>query len=127
TNKELVLIINLEEERNGILDLCREMKLNVHVAKNGGEGIQLLEDGHSDLLIMDLQLPDMHGWEVLGKAKEIDSLRDLVTIVLAEHSMSNQQSLALAVAKVDVYLVKPVSKARLRQNIWMALKNHSLS
>jgi CheY-like chemotaxis protein len=127
TNKEVVLLVNVPEERNAIMELCRDMKMIVHVAKSGAEGLLLLEDGHSDLLIMDLQLVDMHGWEVLGKVKEIESLRNLVTIVLAEHSMSNQQSLALTVAKVDVYLVKPVSKARLRQNIWMALKNHTLS
>jgi CheY-like chemotaxis protein len=124
-DKEVVLLINLDEERNAILELCREMKMNLHVATTGAEGLQLLEDGHSDLLIMDLQLPDMHGWEVIGKVKEIDSLDSLVTIVLAEHSMSSQQSLALTVAKVDVYLVKPVSRARLRQNIWMTLKKHS--
>ncbi len=123
--KEVVLLINLAEERSAILELCREMELNVHAASTGAEGLQFLEDGHSDLLIMDLQLPDMHGWEVMGKVKEIDSLNSLMTIVLAEHSMSSQQSLALTVAKVDVYLVKPVSRARLRQNIWMALKKHS--
>ncbi len=76
---------------------------------------------------MDLLLSDMHGWEMLGKMKEIDSLRNMVTIVLAEGSMSNQQSFALTVAKVDIYLVKPVSRARLRQNIWMSLKKHTSS
>jgi CheY-like chemotaxis protein len=125
--KEVVLCINVAEECAVVLDLCREMKMNVHLANTGAEALRLLEDGHSDLLIMDLQLPDIHGWEVIAKVREIDALQNLVTIVLAEHSMSNQQSLALAVAKVDVYLVKPVSKARLRQNIWMALKHHDFS
>jgi hypothetical protein len=45
--------------------------------------------------------------------------------MLAEaESAANLQSFALAVARVSVFLVKPVSMARLRQNIWMALKGH---
>lgn len=121
-DKAVVLLVNQAEEQKAVRDLCAELKMNVRVAAGGYEGLQLLEDGHSDLVVMDLQLPDMHGWEMLSKAREISSLAEVPIIVLAEHSMSNQQSLALAVAKVDVYLVKPVSKAQLRQNIWMAMK-----
>ena len=101
--------------------------MNVRVAGKGGEALEYLEDGHSDLLIMDLKLPDMHGWAMLGKLKEITSLRDLPVIVLAEAAGGNQNALALTVAKVDVYLVKPVSKSRLRQNIWLSVQKHPQS
>lgn len=124
-HKQVVLLLNQSEERELIHDLCGELKMDVQLAETGTEALHLLEDGHSDLLLMDLQLPDMHGWAMLAKVKEIDELRDLPIIVIAEHFMSSQQSLALAVAKVDVYLVRPVSRALLRQNIWLALKDRS--
>jgi CheY-like chemotaxis protein len=121
--KAVVLLIVDAEELSSIESLCAELKMNVQVASSGGEAIRLLEDGHSDLLIMDLQLPDMHGWEMLAKLNELDLLNQVPVIVLGEPSdAANQQSFALTVAKVDVYLVKPVSRARLRQNIWMSLK-----
>jgi len=125
THKQVVLLLNQPEERESIQELCREMKMDVRLAETGTDALHLLEDGHSDLLLMDLQLPDMHGWAMLAKVKEIDELRDLPIIVIADYSMSSQQSLALAVAKVDVYLVRPVSRALLRQNIWLALKDRS--
>ena len=85
----------------------------------------MLEDWQTDLLIMDLQLPDMHGWEMLSKMREVDKLRHLPVIVIAEPSVTADQSLSSAVAQVDAFLVKPISKARIRQNIWMALKNRA--
>lgn len=121
--KEAVLLLNQPEEQQAIEELCTEMRMVVWSAQTGQEALQLLEDGHTDLLIMDLNPPDMHGWAMLGKVKEIDGLRNLPIIVIAEHGTPNQQSMALVVAKVDVYLVRPISKARLRQNIWMVVHN----
>jgi CheY-like chemotaxis protein len=123
--KQIVLMVSDEEERALLNKLCVEMKMDVRLPQGGREALHILEDGHSDLLVMDLQLPDMHGWEMLGKVKEIASLHHLPIIVMDGHSTPQQQSFALSVAKVDVYLVKPVSKMRLRQNIWMALKERS--
>ncbi|MEO8609605.1 MAG: response regulator [Chloroflexota bacterium] len=123
--KRMVLLVTDEAERNAICELCQEMQMDVRVAEASWEAIQLLEDGHSDIFLMDLELPDIHGWALISKLKEIGSLRDLPIIVVAKHSTSDRQSLAFTVANIDLYLVKPVSKARLRQNIWMSLKNHA--
>jgi CheY-like chemotaxis protein len=70
---------------------------------------------------MDLQLPDMHSWEMVGKLREVEALRQLPIILIADHAMPEDASLTKAVDNVDVYLERPLSKARLRQNIWMAL------
>jgi CheY-like chemotaxis protein len=123
TAGKCVVVVAPDEEVAAIHDLCAEMRMAVQVGGTAAQGLELLEDAQPDLLIMDLQLPDMHGWEMLGKVKEITSLRDLPIIVIADHAAApDQQSFALSVAKVDVYLTKPVSMAKLRQNVWMALK-----
>ncbi|HEX2909115.1 MAG TPA: response regulator [Phototrophicaceae bacterium] len=115
-----------DEDQFPIVELCQEMGMAVQATQTAGQALQLLEDLVPDLFIMDLQLTDMHGWEMLAKAREISSLRNLPVIVIADQSAApNQQSFALTVAKVDVYLVKPVSSAKLRQNIWMVLKQHA--
>lgn len=126
TGKCVVVVGSREDELTAIQELCLEMGMAVQLSATGTQGLELLEDLDPDLLVMDLQLPDMHGWEMLGKVKEITSLRDLPIIVIADHAAApDQQSFALTVAKVEVYLVKPVSMAKLRQNIWMALKQRS--
>lgn len=125
-DKRMLALVTHDDERLIIAELAHELKLDVQFALSGSEALQLLEDGQPDVFLMDLELPDIHGWALISKLKEIDSLRDLPIIVLTEHTMPHQQSLAFTVAKVDLYLTKPVSKARLRQNIWMSLKNQAV-
>jgi CheY-like chemotaxis protein len=126
--KMVVLAGGNDDERLAIRDLLQKMRLEVKEAATANDTLYLLEDCHPDMLVMDLQLPDMHGWAMLGKVKEIDTLRQLTTVVIADHtSASNEQTFALTVAKVNVYLVKPVSMARLRQNVWTAFKESTAS
>jgi CheY-like chemotaxis protein len=73
---------------------------------------------------MELQLPDMHGYELIAKVREIGSSTPIHVIVLAEaHATEADQVFALTIAKVDSYLVKPIKLPQLRQNIWTALKS----
>jgi CheY-like chemotaxis protein len=126
--KMVVLAGGNDDERVAIRDLFQKMKLVVREAATANDTLFLLEDCNPDMLVMDLLMPDMHGWAMLGKVKEIDTLRQLTTVVIADHTASpNEQTFALTVAKVNVYLVKPVSMARLRQNVWMALKERTAS
>ncbi|MFN8376729.1 MAG: response regulator [Anaerolineae bacterium] len=123
--KRVVLVVSDDNEREAFHDLLNEMKLDIRVAPTGAEAIHLIEDFRPHLLLMDLQLPDMHGWRMLNKVKETGSLENLATIVVAEHTSSaDEQTFALTVADVDMFLVKPLSMARLRQNVWTVLKNH---
>ncbi len=119
--KTLLLLVTSLDERKLIYNLCVELKVTIQVAASAAEALTRLEDEELDLLIMDLQLPDMHGWEMLGKLREVEKLRNLPIILIADHAMPEDASLTMAVATVDVYLERPLSKARLRQNIWMAL------
>ncbi len=66
----------------------------------------------------------MHGWAMLGKIREMEHAQATRIIALAEPE-GGDQVFALTVAKVDVYLRKPVSMARLRQSVWSTLKAHS--
>lgn len=119
--KTMLLLVATLEDRKLIYNLSLDLKISVEVAADTHEALQRLEDEHFDLLIMDMQLPDMHAWEVVGKLREVAKLRNLPIILIADHAMPEDASLTLAVSQVDVYLERPLSKARLRQNIWLAL------
>lgn len=123
--KQIIAAMQVSDDRMMMLDLCHELEIEALVTSTGNEALALLEDSYPDLFVMELQLPDMHGWEMLSKLKEFDTLPGFPIIMIANHSSASEQALALSVAKVDVFLVRPVSRARLRQNIWMALKAHA--
>ena len=122
--KRVVLITSSDEERVAIRELLDAMQMEVVHALTGEDALLMLEDSPHDLLLMDLVLPDMHGWELLAKIREITSLKDLPVILIANHGVSaDNQAFALTVVRVAAYLTKPISMAQLRQNIWLTLNS----
>lgn len=112
-----------EEERRAVMRLLDSMEMSVTSVATAQETLNMLEEEPVDLLIMDVRLEDMHGWAMLGKLREIGHAHNTSIIVMAEQG-ADEQVFALTVAKVDVYLQKPLSFARLRQSIWSTLKEH---
>lgn len=119
--KSVVLAVNQEDESQAFSDVFAEMKLRVQYASSGAEILRLLEDHPVHLLVMDMEMPDIHAWKMISKVREIEMLRDLPILVITD-----QASLGMTVAKVD-YLTRPVSIARLRQNIAMTLNQGDVS
>lgn len=127
-DKSVVLISDKPDEQRAIREVLHTLGLEVLIARTAAEGLRILEDDAPDLLMMDLKLADMHGWEMLAKVKEILTLRDLPVIVIADHRASmDERTFALTVVQVDTYLVKPVSMAQLRHQVWLTLKNAHLA
>jgi CheY-like chemotaxis protein len=113
-----------ETERRSIMHLLNGMRMSVVGVATAQEALALLEEEPVDLLIMDVRFEDMHGWAMLGKAREITHARQTCVIVLADEG-TDEQVFALTVAKVQVYLHKPISMARLRQSVWSVMKEHA--
>ncbi len=113
--KIVVLAVRQDDERSAIGALMRDMGMEVHHAHSGKEAIMLLEDNHCDVLVMDIQLSDMHAWTMLGTLKEIINLARLPTLVLMD-----EQSVAPVYSVMPV--VRPFAMARLRFMIWELFK-----
>lgn len=118
SGKLVILAVMHDDERQAFSDMLTTMQLRVMDAASAYEALQLLEDYDADLLIMDMQLPDMHGWQMLSKIKEIISLHHLSIIVIAEQPNTMLSNITPRVE----YLHRPVSIAKLKQNVWNALK-----
>ncbi len=123
-SKRAMVIVKDEQESHTICQLLTGLLMDVCTATTGGDALLSLEEQPSDVVVMELQLPDMHGYELIAKVREIGSSTPIHVIVLAEaHATEADQVFALTIAKVDSYLVKPIKLPQLRQNIWTALKS----
>ncbi|MBC8100814.1 MAG: response regulator [Armatimonadetes bacterium] len=116
SGRQIVTVLNRAEEREAFDQLFVEMEIFTQHSKSGAQVLSMLEDYHADLLLLDLTLPDMHGWQLVQKAREIDPARTLPMMIITDET-----SIGMTVAKVD-YLTRPVSIARLRHNIWKIFK-----
>lgn len=113
--KLVVLALARDDEREAFSALFTDMKLQVKHATTAKEAQRLLEDFPTDLLIMDIQLPDMHGFQLVGRLREIEGLRKLPIMAI-----SDQPVITPSVANFES-LTRPVSIARVRQNILKTL------
>ena len=91
------------------------------LAKDGAEGMALAASEQPDLILMDMSLPVLDGWEVARRLKADAKTAKLPIIALTAHVMSGDREKALE-AGCDDYDVKPVEFERLLQKIEAQLK-----
>ena len=93
-------------------------------AANGAEGIAIAVAEQPDLILMDLNLPEIDGWEAARLLKADPATRGIPLIALTAHAMAGDREKALA-AGCDDFDTKPVQFDRLLAKIELALSKKS--
>ncbi|NWF63783.1 MAG: response regulator [Chloroflexi bacterium] len=119
TITKTILCIEDEPEMVDLIHLILTRKKNYMVkgAAGGVEGIRLIRELHPDLVLLDLMMPDMDGWEVYQQMKADLSLRDIPVIVVTAKAQNIDKVLGLHIAKVDDYIAKPFSPQELMDSV----------
>jgi two-component system, cell cycle response regulator DivK len=89
-------------------------------ALDGAAGIAMAASERPDLILMDLDLPEIDGWEATRRLKADPATRDIPIIALSSHAMAGDREKALATG-CDDFDTKPVEFARLLAKIERAL------
>jgi DNA-binding response OmpR family regulator len=105
---EMIDLIRLILERRGF---C------VHGAAGGTEGLKKVRELHPDLVLLDLMMPDMDGWEVYQQMKADEATRHIPVIVVTAKAQNIDKVLGLHIAKVDDYIAKPFSPQELLASV----------
>jgi DNA-binding response OmpR family regulator len=79
--------------------------------------LQLVEDIQPKLVLLDLMMPDMDGWEVYQRLKANPNTRHIPVIVLTARAQSIDKVLGLHIAKVDDYITKPFGPQELSKSV----------
>jgi two-component system cell cycle response regulator DivK len=104
-----ILIVEDVELNVDLLTQLLEDEYELIVAGDGAQGVALAEQEHPDLILMDISLPGMDGYEATRRMKANDGLKHIPVIGLSAHAMSGDADKALAVG-CDDYLTKPVNE-----------------
>ena len=86
-------------------------------AAGGMAGLKEVREQLPDLVLLDLMMPDMDGWEVYQQMKAEDSTRSIPVIVVTAKAQSIDKVLGLHIAKVDDYIAKPFSPQDLLNSV----------
>jgi two-component system cell cycle response regulator DivK len=84
----------------------------VRLAKDGEEGVRMAQEDPPDLVLMDMSLPVMTGWQATQLLKQTDATAHIPVIALTAHAMAEDRQKALD-AGCDDYDTKPVDLKRL--------------
>jgi len=113
-------ILCIEDEQE-MIDLIRliltRRGFEVKGANGGKEGLEIIRKHHPDLVLLDLMMPDMDGWEVYQQMKADDTTKDIPVIVVTAKAQSIDKVLGLHIAKVDDYIAKPFSPQELLTSV----------
>lgn len=117
-NGKLVVCIEDEQEMIDLVQLILGRRgFTVEGANGGLEGLEKVQKRKPDLVLLDLMMPDMDGWEVYQRMKSDEELRDIPVIVVTAKAQSIDKVLGLHIAKVDDYITKPFGPQELLESV----------
>jgi CheY-like chemotaxis protein len=88
----------------------------IEIAIDGREGVEMAKTGGYDLVLMDMSLPEIDGWEATRLLRAAPETKGLPIIALTAHAMAGDREKALEVGAND-YDTKPIDLARLLEKI----------
>jgi len=109
---KILLIEDNEMNRDMLSRRLERRGYEVVIAVDGREGIQKAQAEIPQLVLMDMSLPEMDGWEATRRLKDDERTREIPVIALTAHAMAGDREKALA-AGCDDYDIKPVDFKRL--------------
>lgn len=118
--ENLKRLVYVEDERE-MIDLVRlilgRRGFEVIGANGGRDGLETIRRELPDLVLLDLMMPDMDGWDVYQQMKAEEATRDIPVIVVTAKAQSIDKVLGLHIAKVDDYISKPFSPQELTESV----------
>jgi PAS domain S-box-containing protein len=121
-----VLIIDDTPANLGVTVECLETQgLRVLIAQDGEEGLRRAELVQPDIILLDVMMPHMDGFEVCRRLKKIPAVRDTPVIFMTALSESREKILGFEVGGVD-YVTKPIEINELRARVTTHLRLHAM-
>jgi len=123
----VIRILYVEDNEDNIYMLSARLRrrgYEVIVATDGDQGVARARADAPALILMDLSLPVLDGWEATRRLKALPETRDIPVIALSSHAMAGDREAALA-AGCDDYDTKPVDFTRLLGKIKARLPKES--
>ena len=115
-SKRILVVEDHEENRRIVRDLLTSAGYEIVEAVTGEEGVTLAESERPDLILMDIQLPGLDGYEATRRIKANPALRQIPIIAVTSYALSGDDVKALA-AGCDAYVTKPFSPRALLAKI----------
>ncbi|MBV8243713.1 MAG: response regulator [Hyphomicrobiales bacterium] len=120
-------VLYVEDNDDNVYMLKMRLELlndfEVVTAEDGEKGCAMALSEHPDIILMDLEMPGVDGWEATRRLKNDPKTRDIPIIALSAHALAGSRETALA-AGCDEFDTKPVEFERLVATVRRLLADH---
>ena len=120
--KRVLIVEDVELNRDLLVQLLEE-DYEILTATDGAAGVEMAAREHPDLILMDLSLPVVDGWEATRRIKADATLHGIPIIALTAHAMMGDEDKARA-SGCDDYLSKPIDEDLLFETLRRFLGEH---
>ncbi len=106
SSKTVLLVEDNEDNRTVYRTILEHFGYKVTEARNGEDGVRMAREEHPDLILMDISIPLIDGWEATKILKAEPGTSDIPIIALTAHALASDREKAMEVG-CDGYLAKP--------------------
>ncbi len=122
-SSNLILLVDDSSVNNSLMEtVLSDVGYSTIVATNGHEALSLLNNRRPDLIILDIMMPGMDGYELLESLKKRDSSGDIPVIMLTARNNMKDKEKAISMGATD-YLIKPIDIEDTINRVQRALRN----
>jgi two-component system, OmpR family, response regulator VicR len=118
-----IMVVDDEPDVVDLVKLVLESDgFDVVTAYSGKEALDKIVQEMPDLVLLDIMMPQMDGWEVYSRIKAHPMTKDIPVAMLTAKSQSIDKMIGLHVVKVDDYITKPFGRSELLERVKRILK-----
>jgi CheY-like chemotaxis protein len=121
---KILIVEDNEENRDSLSRRLQRRGYAIVTAADGNAGLAMAQSEKPDLILMDMNMPELDGWEATRQIKAIEELRDVPVLALTAHALAGDRERALEVGCAD-YHTKPVDFPKLLARIEAILQNRT--
>jgi CheY-like chemotaxis protein len=121
---KILLVEDNEMNRDMLSRRLQRKGYEVVIAVDGGQGVEMAKSNTPDLILMDMSLPVLDGWEATRRIKADPAMQSIPVIALTAHAMAGDREKALEAGCED-YDTKPIELNRLLEKMEALLKKKS--
>jgi CheY-like chemotaxis protein len=119
---KILIVEDNEENRDSLSRRLQRRGYAIITAEDGAAGITMAQAEKPDLILMDMNMPELDGWEATRQIKAIKELQRVPVLALTAHALAGDKERALEAGCTD-YHTKPVDFTKLVGQIETLLKN----
>lgn len=120
-------ILIVDDDPNMVHILARTLLdlAQLHFAVRGKDALKKLDDHAPDVMLIDVDMPDLNGYEVMERMRSNPKTRDTQVIMVTSHNDETYRKRAMALGAVD-FFVKPVNRTMVRERVEQLLSSSDM-